>query len=121
MVVALAAAVGLGVLALFLLRPAEPAEQEQGSAGLEHAEVACDYTSKAEEAAGVETDARLAAAVLLLDQAIIASERAAETDAAFADLDDAVQAVHTAGHQGDPEKWQAALDTALATCRSSTD
>jgi hypothetical protein len=93
---------------------------EQQPAGREHAVVACDLTSKAEEAASEATDARLAAAVLLLDQAIIASARAAETDAGFADLDDAVQAVHTAGHRGDPEEWRAALDAALSACRSST-
>jgi len=117
-VVAVVAAVGLAVLAFVLLRPAE---QEQESAGLDHAAVACDFTSKAEEAAGVETDARLAAAVLLLDQAIIASARAADTDAVFTDLDDAVQAVHTAGHQGDPRRWRDSLDTALAACVTSVD
>lgn len=118
MLVVLVAAIGLALLAFVLLRPAE---QERENAGLEHAEVACDFTAKAEEAAGVQTDARFAAAVLLLDHAIIASARAADTDTAFADLDDAVQAVHTAGHRGDPEQWQAALDTALAACRTSTE
>lgn len=118
MVVALVAVAALALLVFVLLRPTE---QEQENAGLEHAEVACDYTSKAEEAAGSATNARLAASVLLLDQAVIASARASETDAAFADLDDAVQEVHAAGHRGDPEQWQAALDSALAACRTSTD
>ena len=118
MVGALVAAVGLSVLALVVLRPDEP-RREQANAAPDHAAVACDMTAKAEEAAGVETDARMAAAVLLLDRAIIASARAVDTDAAFADLDEAVQAVHTAGHRGDPRQWRAALDTALAACRTS--
>lgn len=118
MLVALVAAIGLALLAFVLLRPAE---QVQENAGLEHAEVACHFTSKAEEAASVQTDARFAAAVLLLDQAIIASARAADADTAFADLDVAVRAVHTAGHGGDPGPWQAALDAALAACRTSTE
>ncbi len=118
MAVALVAILGLAVLAVILLRPSG---EEPGSAAREHADVACDLTSKAEEAADVETDARLAAAVLLLDQAIVASARAAATDVAFADLDQAVQAVHTAGHQGDPRQWRDALDTALATCRATND
>ena len=116
--IALAVVLALALLVLVVLLPAE---DEPESAGREHAVVACDLTVKAEEAAGVSTDARLAAAVLLLDQAIIASARASETDTAFADLDDAVRAVHTAGHQGDPEQWQEALETALAACRTSTD
>lgn len=118
MAVALAVAVGLAVLAVVLLRPAG---EEPENAAREHADVACDLTAKAEEAAGVETDARLAAAVLLLDQAIVASARATDTDVAFAELDDAVQAVHTAGHQGDPRQWRDALDTALAACGTSVD
>ncbi len=115
--VAAVAAVGLALLALGVL---QPDEAEEHGAGREHAVVACDLTSKAEEAAGVATRARLAASVLLLDQAIIASARASETDAAFTDLDDAVQAVHTAGHRGDPEQWQAAMATALAACDTAT-
>ena len=118
MAVALVAILGLAVLAVILLRPAG---EEPVNAAREHADVACDLTSKAEEAAGVETDARLAAAVLLLDQAIVASARAAATDVAFADLDEAVQAVHTAGHAGDPLRWRDALDTALASCRTPSD
>jgi hypothetical protein len=115
--VAVAAVVvlGVGVVALAALRPAG---QPQEDPGRDHAEVACDLTSRAEEATAVASDARLAAAVLLLDQAIIASARAADGDAAFSGLDDAVQAVHTAGHSRDPDAWRASLDTALAECRS---
>lgn len=116
--VAAVIAVALALLALVVL---QPAEEEQQSGGREHAEAACDLTSKASEAADVETDARLAAAVLLLDQAIIASAHAAESDVAYAELDEAVQAVHTAGHQGDPQPWQEALDTALAACQTAND
>ena len=105
---------GVGVVALALLWPAG---QPQEGAGRDHAEVACDLTARAEEATAVASDARLAAAVLLLDQAIIASARAADNDAALTGLDDAVQAVHTAGHSGDPGAWRASLDTALAECR----
>lgn len=115
-VVAVVAALGLAVLALVVLRPGE---QQQEDAGRDHAEVACDLTSRAEEATAVESDARLAAAVLLLDQAIIASARAADDDAAFATLDQAVQDVHTAGHRGDPAQWRAALAAALAECGTS--
>lgn len=115
--IAFVAVLCLALLVLVVLRPAE---EEPVGAGREHAVVACDLTSKAEEAAGVATDASLAAAVLLLDQAVVASARASETDVAFADLDDAVQAVHTAGHRGDPEQWQEALDTAMTACSEST-
>lgn len=113
--VAVVVVLGVGVVALALLWPAG---QPSDDAGRDHAEVACDLASRAEEATTVASGARLAAAVLLLDQAIIASARAADVDAAFTVLDDAVQAVHTAGHSGDAGAWHASLDTALAECRS---
>jgi hypothetical protein len=67
----------------------------------------------------VDTGARYAAAMLLLDNAIIESERAAEAANEFAALDQAVQALHTAAHRGRPSQWLFALDTALAACRES--
>lgn len=85
-----------------------------------HARVACDMTARADEATEVSTAARMAAAVLLLDQAIVSSERAALTDDAFSDLDAAVQAVHAAGHRGEPDAWQAAMAEALTACRGAT-
>ena len=86
---------------------------------LAHAETACDLVDKAEEAARGQTDARYAASVLVLDQAIIESGRAAKADLRFSDLDLAVQAVHTAAHTGDPAKYDAAMDSARTLCRSS--
>ena len=113
MAVAIVAALGLGLLALVFLLPDDEAQENPGR---EHAEVACDLTVKAEEAAEGKSRARFAASVLLLDQAIISSARAADTDVAFADLDQAVNAVHTAGHRGDDQEWQDAMETALAEC-----
>lgn len=112
---ALIAGAGLIALALFTLR--SPDKEPDGEAR-GHAETACDLTSKADEAAQVDTSARYAAAVLLLDNAIIESERAAEA-AEFADLDQAIQALHTAAHQGRPAQWRDALDSAEAACQES--
>lgn len=67
----------------------------------------------------MNTAGRYAAAVLLLDQAMIESARAVESDPALAELDQAVQAVHGAGHSGDPTQWDSALVTALTACRDS--
>jgi len=116
LVATVVAAAGLVALALFTLRPsdAEPDGEARG-----HAEAACDLTSKANEATKVSTGARYAAAVLLLDNAIIESERAAEAATEFAALDEAVQALHTAAHRGRPSLWLDALDTALAACDAS--
>lgn len=111
----LLAAVGV-VLALLALDPAPASVDAQARV---HGEAACDLTSKAGEAAEavqIDSRSRYAAAVLLLDRAIIESARAAESDDALADLDAALRAVHTAGHQGDPHRWEAALDTAIAEC-----
>lgn len=116
MVVAVLAAVGLVALALTLLRPAD---EHVESAARGHAEVACDLTTKAEEAADVESAARLAAAAILLDQAIVESARAADGASEFADLDRAVQAVHTAAHSGAPDRWRDALEIALAACHDA--
>ena len=91
--------------------------REPDSQALAHAESACGLTGKAHEAAQVKTDARYAATVLVLDQAIIESARAAQADAVFADLDRALQAVHTAAHTGDPEKYDAAMGAAQDACR----
>ena len=112
---ALIAGAGLVAISLFTLR--SPGEEPDGEAR-GHAETACDLTSKADEAAQVDTGARYAAAVLLLDNAIIESERAAEA-AEFADLDQAIQALHTAAHQGKPAQWRDALDIAEAACHES--
>jgi hypothetical protein len=125
-VVLAALVAGLAVLTV-ALAAAQPGEKEKAegapdSAGLRHAEAACDLTTKAGEAAEaqqIDSRARYAAAVLLLDRAIIESERAAASDTGLADLDEALQAVHTAGHEGDPDGWQTALDTALTECRAA--
>jgi hypothetical protein len=103
-------------LALVVL---SPADEEVDAQARGHAETACELTSKAAEAAGVESAARLAAAALLLDRAIIESARAAEGGAEYADLDQAVQAVHTAAHSGVHQRWVEALDAALASCQDS--
>lgn len=116
MVASLIAAGGLVAVSLFALRPADNGRDE---AGRDHAQAACDLTSKADEAAQVDTGARYAAAVLLLDNAIIESARAADAATRFADLDQAVQALHAAAHRGRPRQWRDALDTALAACRES--
>lgn len=115
--VALVAVAVLLALAYVALRPA--ADEPDGAAR-DHAEAACDLTSKAREAGQVETRARYAAAMLLLDRAIIESARAAESDPALAELDASVQSLHTAAHRGDPGQWKAALGTALAACRTAT-
>jgi hypothetical protein len=57
--------------------------------------------------------------VLLLDQAIIESARASNADTGFEDLDQALQAVHTAAHTGDPARYDAAMDRAQAACRTA--
>jgi hypothetical protein len=106
----------LAALAFVALRPAD-AKLDDGAR--DHAEVACNLTSKAEEAARVDTGGRYAAAVLLLDQAMIESARAVESDPALAELDQAVQEVHVAGHSGDPGQWDSALGAALTACRAS--
>lgn len=107
--------VALGAVAALSVRG--PGQDEAAQPGREHARSACDLTTKAQEAAGGGSDARYAAAVLLLDQAILASARAARESDRFDDLDRAVQAAHTAGHQGRGDAWEAALDEALADCR----
>ena len=84
-----------------------------------HAESACDLTSQADEAARVNSDARYAATVLVLDQALLESARAAEADRRFADLDQALQAAHTAAHTGDPETYEVAMDRAQAAYQSA--
>lgn len=126
---ALVVAVGLVSLAAVSVRPHQPdpstTAARGGAAGVDdralvHAAVACDLTSKAEQAAeasGVGERARYAAAVLLLDQAITESGRGAESDAGLTRLDSALQAVHTAGHEGDHARWQEALVIANGECR----
>jgi hypothetical protein len=85
------------------------------------ADSACELTSGAEEAGRVDTEARLAAAMLLLDKAIVDSTRAAGTDPAFDELDRAVQEVHAAAHDGDPEQYDTAMDAALTECSTSLE
>lgn len=116
MVAATIAGAGLVALALVALR-LDGEEVDEEARG--HAEAACDLTSKAEEAARVDTGARLAAAVLLLDRAMIESARAADDAEEYADLDQAVKAVHAAAHRGIPGPWRDALDNVLTACRDS--
>lgn len=87
---------------------------------LMHAKVACDFMSKATQAAQASDGGervRYAVAVLLLDQAIIESGRAAQSDTGLVELDTALQTIHAAGHEGNHEKWQRALRTADNECR----
>lgn len=116
-VVALVAGAVLLALAFVALRPAGG---DTGEVARDHADVACDLTSKADEAAQANTRARYAAAVLLLDTALIESGRASRSDARFNELDEAVEALHMAGHRGDPDRWRTELDRALSACRTST-
>jgi len=115
-VAALVAGAALVAVALLALRPDGGRLDEEAR---NHAAAACDLTSKADEAAQVDSPARYAAAALLLDEAIIESARAAEVAHEFADLDGAVQAVHLAAHRGDRGPWRDALDTALSTCHET--
>jgi len=115
-VVALVAGAALVSAALFALRPDGGELDEEARS---HARAACDLTSKADEATQVDTPARYAAAALLLDEAIIESAQAAEAAPEFADLDQAVQAVHIAAHRGSRGPWRDALDTALSSCRDT--
>lgn len=77
---------------------------------------ACDLAAKAGEAAQVDTGARYAASLLLLDKAIVESRRAAESASEFSELDQVVQTVHTAAHRGVAAPYEDALETASATC-----
>ena len=126
---ALVAAVALVSLAAASARPDQPRTTTAGAQAsdtsidaqtLVHAEVACDLTGKARQATGaseVRERVRYAAAVLLLDQAIIESARAARGDTRLTALDAALQAAHTAGHEGDHDTWRRALRSADAECR----
>jgi hypothetical protein len=125
---ALAVAVALVSLAAASARSDQPRTTTAGAQAsdtsvdaqaLVHAEVACDLTGKARQATGateVRERVRYAAAVLLLDQAIIESARAARADTRLVALDAALQAAHTAGHEGDHDTWQRALRSADAEC-----
>ena len=124
-VVAVVLAVG-GAAALALAL-AVTGPEDDGSGGTQarhHAEAACVLATQAGEAAAagearrVDARARYAAAVLLLDRAIIESARAARSDPGHTDLDAALQSVHTAGHAGDHDAWESTLDEALTACRS---
>lgn len=126
---ALAVAVALVSLAAASARPDQPRtttaaaqadDTSMDAQTLVHAEVACDLTGKARQATGasqVRERVRYAAAVLLLDQAIIESARAARADTRLAALDAALQAAHAAGHEGDHDRWRRALRAADAECR----
>lgn len=127
---ALAVAVALVSLAAASARPDQPRtttavaqadDTSMDAQTLVHAEVACDLTGKARQATGasqVRERVRYAAAVLLLDQAIIESARAARADTRLAALDAALQAAHAAGHEGDHDRWRRALRAADAECRA---
>lgn len=126
---ALAVAVALVSLAAASARPDQPRtttaaaqadDTSMDAQTLVHAEVACDLTGKARQATGasqVRERVRYAAAVLLLDQAIIESARAARADTRLAALDAALKAAHAAGHEGDHDRWRRALRAADAECR----
>jgi hypothetical protein len=110
--------IGVGFLALAVLAIRD-GDREPDALARAHAESACDLTAGANEAARVKTDARYAATVLVLDRAILESERAAKADPRFADLDQALKAVHTAAHTGDPETYDTAMDRAQAACSNA--
>lgn len=131
--VAAALAVAVAVALVSLAAASARSDQRTTTAGaqasdtsvdaqtLVHAEVACDLTGKARQATGateVRERVRYAAAVLLLDQAIIESARAARADTRLAALDAALQAAHAAGHEGDHDRWRRALRAADAECRA---
>ena len=116
--VVLVTSVVLLAFVVFALRDGD-GDGEPNARARAHAEAACDLTTKANEAARVETDARYAATVLVLDQAIVESARAAKADLRYADLDQALQAVHTAAHTGDRERYEVAMGSAQAACRNA--
>jgi hypothetical protein len=108
----LVAVIGVAIAILLSVRGGDEPDAE----AVARAESACDLMSGAEEAGQVDTDARYAAAMLLLDKAIIESARAAKVDVEFVALDEMVQDAHTAAHQRDADRYQAAMDSALASC-----
>jgi hypothetical protein len=116
-----AAAVVAAVTFIGLRGSAETGADEQTQPGLDHAEAACSLMSKADDAAdlgsGVDRDARYAATVLLLDQAMVESARAARANPDFGNLDTSMQAVHTAAHGGVKPEYEAAVQAAEAACR----
>lgn len=107
------------VAALIALRPG--GDEAEGSPGRVHADAACDLTGKAEVAAGSDDEARTAAALFLLDKAIIESERAAEADSDYDELDRVVQEVHTATHTGPRAAYTMAMEIALGVCDEALD
>ena len=116
----LAAAVGAlvvaAVIVVFVAIESRPDDPGPSTVAKDHAEAACELTSKAQEAAGADIEARAGVAALILDRAMLESARAAELAPEFADLDEAVQAAHAGG--GGP--LQDSFDAALATCRDVT-
>lgn len=113
-IVALAVGVVVGIVVVLALVPS--GDDEPDEEGRSHAEAACELTVKAEQAARVDTGARAAAALFLLDRAIVESERAAEAADGFTALDDAVQEVHAAAHAGGRSALLEAYDAALTAC-----
>jgi len=113
-VAAVIAGAGLLSVGFLALRPADGEVDEEARV---HAQAACDLSAKAGEAAQVGGSAPYAASLFLLDRAIVESGRAAESASEFTELDQAVQAVHTAAHRGSAAPYQDALDATLATCR----
>jgi len=107
----------LVVVGILTLRDDDAAGSDEART---HAEAACELIAKAEEATRVETNARVAAAMFLLDNAIVESSRAAEAGEEFVELDRLVQAVHTAAHKGGVAAVREGLGEALASCREST-
>ena len=93
-----------GALVAIALVALGPAGGEADEEAREHAEAACDLTSKADTAVQVDTPAR-----------------AAEAATEFEALDQAVQAVHTAAHRGSRQPWRDALDQALTICLEVSD
>lgn len=117
--VALPAALGLVAVAVWAL-PGSDASSERAPAaampGHQDAAAACELTAQAGQAAEGDSRARYAAAVFLLDRAVIAAERAVAASPEFAELEEAVQRLHTAGHRRDPEQWTVTLETARSAC-----
>ena len=122
-----AVALGVGGAAALALVLAVTGPEDDGSGDTQarhHAEAACVLATQAGEAAAagearrVDARARYAAAVLLLDRAIIESARAVRSDSGHTGLEAALQSVHTAGHAGDADGWESGLDEALTACRS---
>lgn len=75
---------------------------------------ACELLAKADEALEVHDASRYAAALLLLDTALVESEHAATADASYADLDAAIRKAHSTAHDTRPPGSLAAMADEVA-------